>query len=204
VFFIAFILQMAVSRILREGFSFPLFSSKIDIKRATFWVLLFLLAIGITIQLVFLYSKFIAPAFSFTPGNYFSCYVSPNTMQLKLKKYLDDGDVVLSDIYSSWSIPVYTGAKIIALFHTPPHVMDNTERKKAVEIFYDSLTTNEQRKEILKKYKATHIYLNFLTAGKDIEPLLKEMGLFVVARSNSFCLFSVSPDNVQPLTRKSH
>jgi uncharacterized membrane protein len=118
-------------------------------------------------------------------------------MQLGLKKYLGDGDVVLSDIYSSWSIPVYTGAKIIALFHTPPHVVDNTERIEAVETFYDCLTTNERRKEILKKYKATHIYLNFLTAGKDLEPMLKEMGLPVVARGNAFCLFSVTSDNLK-------
>ena len=55
--------------------------------------------------------------------------------------------------------------------------------------------------QILKRYGVTHIYLNFLTAGKDIEPILKEMGLPVVARGNSFCLFSVSPNNLQPQTR---
>jgi hypothetical protein len=197
VFFIAFFLQMAVSRILREGFYFPLFSSKIDIKRVTSWGLLFLLTLGTVIQLVFLYTQFISPAFERKANSILPAYVSPNTMQLGLKKYLGDGDVVLSDIYSSWSIPVYTGAKIIALFHTPPNVIDNTERIKAVATFYDCLTTKERRKEILKKYKATHIYLNFLTAGEDLGPMLNEMGLPVVARGNSFCLFSVTSDNLK-------
>ena len=78
-------------------------------------------------------------------------YVTPNAMQLELKNYLSDRDVVLSDIYSSWSIPVYTGAKIIALFHTSPHVNNNLERIKAVETFYDPETTNESRKAILEQ-----------------------------------------------------
>jgi len=194
IFFTIFTLQMAVSQILREWFSFPLFTSKIDRKRITLWFLLFLLTIGVIIQIVFLCTQFIAPAFPFKTGRHLSHYVSPNTMQLELRKHLGEGDVVLSDIYSSWSIPVYTGAKIIALFHTSPHVNDNLERVEAVETFYDISATREVRKNILKKYGATHIYLNFLTAGEDIEPMLKEMGFSVIARSDSFCLFSISPN----------
>jgi uncharacterized membrane protein len=118
-------------------------------------------------------------------------------MQMELRKYLGDGDVVLSDIYSSWSIPVYTGAKVIALFHTPPHVDDNLERINSVETFYDGDTSSEERMKILKKYEVTHIFLNFKIIGKDIEFPLKEMGFSVVAHSNSFCLFSVSSNNTE-------
>jgi hypothetical protein len=200
VFFIAFILQMAVSRILREGFYFPLFSSKIDIRRITSWVLLFLLALGTVIQLSFSYTQFISPAFERKANSILPTYVSPNMMQLGLKKYLAEGDVVLSDIYTSWSLPVYTGAKIIALYHTSPHISDNTERKKAVETFYDSSTSREARKEILKRYGVTHILLNFQTAGKALEPVLKEMRLQVVACNESFCLFSVSTNNSPSIT----
>jgi hypothetical protein len=114
-------------------------------------------------------------------------------MQLELKNYLSERDVVLSDIYSSWSIPVYTGAKIIALFHTPPHVNDNLDRIKAVETFYDAETSNKSRKAILNKYNITHVLLNFQTTGKDVEPFLKEMDFPVVAHGPDFCLFSISP-----------
>jgi len=146
------------------------------------------------IQIVFLYTKFIAPAFSFKPGLYLPHYVSPNTMQLELRKHLSEDDVVLSDIYSSWSIPVYTGAKIIALFHTPPQVNDNLERIEDVETFYESSTTHEVRENILKKYGVTHVLLNFQTAGKNIEPILKDMGFPVIARNELFSLFSIAPN----------
>jgi hypothetical protein len=194
IFFTIFTLQMTVSRVLREWFSFPLFTSIIDIKRITLWFLFLLLTIGMIIQIVFLYTKFIAPAFSFKPGLYLPHYVSPNTMQLELRKHLSEDDVVLSDIYSSWSIPVYTGAKIIALFHTPPQVNDNLERIEDVETFYESSTTREVRENILKKYGVTHVLLNFQTAGKNIEPILKDMGFPVIARNELFSLFSIAPN----------
>jgi len=202
VFFIMFTLQMTVSRICREWFSpsFPPFNR--GSKNITAWFLVLFLAMGIIIQMVFLYSKFIFPAFKIKPGLYIPNYVSPNKMQSELKQYLSDGDVVLSDIYSSWSIPVYTGAKIIALYHTPPHVTDNLERIGAVKTFYDSSTTWEERRRILEKYGVNHILLNFQIAGKDIEPVLKEKGFPVIARSNSFCLFSVTSHNPQLKAQK--
>ena len=76
---------------------------------------------------------------------------------------------------------------------TPPTVDDNLERIKAVETFYDTETTNEIRRAILKKYYITHVLLNFQITGRDLEPLLKEMDFPVTARSTDFCLFSVSP-----------
>jgi len=208
IFFIMFTLQMTVSRIFREWFSFSSLSLKKDLKKITAWFLILLLIIGIIIQMVFLYSNFISPVFEFKPKRFFPNYVSPYKIQLELKKYLGDGDVVLSDFFSAWSIPVYTGAKIIALWHTPPHVNDNFERIKAVEKFYNERflvkkrrklppITCEERKEILKKYGVTHVLLNFRTAGKDIESVLKEMGFPIIVCNNSFCLFSVSPNNIR-------
>jgi len=194
VFFIMFSLQLSASRLCREWFSsLPLQKAPKKII-ASFLVCLILL--GMIIQAVFVGTKFITPAFAFKPGSAFPAYATPNAMQLELKHYLTDRDVLLSDIYSSWSIPVYTGAKIIALYHTSPHVSDNTERKKAVETFYDSSSSPEARKEILERYGITHILLNFKIAGKALEPALKEMGFSVVARGTSFCLFSVSSGNL--------
>jgi hypothetical protein len=191
VFFIMFSLQLAASRLCREWFS-PLPLQQ-DPKKIIASFLVFLMLIGMLIQVVFVGTKFITPAFAFKPGSALPTYVTPNAMQLELKHYLSDRDVVLSDIYSSWSVPVYTGAKIIALFHTPPHVDNNLERIKAVETFYDTETTNESRREILKRYNATHVLLNFQVTGNDLEPLLKEMDFTIVARSKDFCLFSIPP-----------
>ena len=191
VFFIMFSLQLSASRLCREWLS-PLPLQQ-DPKKIIASFLVCLILLGMIIQSVFVGTKFIAPAFAFKPGSTFPTYVTPNAMQLGLKNYLSDRDVVLSDIYSSWSLPVYTGAKIIALFHTSPHVNDNVERIEDVETFYASSTTCEARRNILKKYGVTHIYLNFLTAGEDIKSTLKEMGFPIVARSKDFCLFSIPP-----------
>jgi len=191
VFFIMFSLQLSASHLCREWFTPLPLQQKMKIIIASFLVCLILL--GMIIQSVFVGTKFIAPAFAFKPGSTFPTYVTPNAMQLELKNYLSDMDVVLSDIYSSWSVPVYTGAKIVALFHTPPHVDDNLERIKAVETFYDTETNYESRKAILKRYNITHVLLNFQITGNDLEPLLKEMGFPIVALSKDFCLFSISP-----------
>jgi hypothetical protein len=191
VFFIMFSLQLSASRLCREWFSsLPL---QKDPKKIIASFLVCLILLGMIIQVVFVGTKFITPAFVFKPGSAFPAYVTPNAMQLELQHYLNDRDVVLSDIYSSWSIPVYTGAKIIALFHTSPHVDDNLERIKAVETFYATETSNESRKALLESYNITHVLLNFQITGKDLEPLLQGMDFPVVARSKDFCLFSVSP-----------
>jgi len=195
IFFIIFTLQMTVSRMCRKWFSFSPPSLTRGIKSIIAWLLILFLASGVIIQMILICSEFIFPAFKVTPGDNFPHYVNPNKTQTEMKKYLREGDVVLSDIYSSWSIPVYTGAKIIALFHTPPHVDDNLERIRAVETFYDTSTTCEERRAILKRYGVTHILLNFQITGKDIEPTVQEMGFPVSARGESFCLFSVSSRN---------
>jgi hypothetical protein len=191
VFFIMFSLQLSASRLCREWFSsLPL---QKDPKKIVASFLVCLILLGMIIQTVFVGTKFITPTFAFKPGSALPTYVTPNAMQLGLKNYLSDRDVVLSDIYSSWSLPVYTGAKIIALFHTSPHVNDNLERIEDVETFYDTETTSESRREILKRYNVTHVLLNFQVTGNDVEPLLKEMDFTIVSRSKDFCLFSISP-----------
>jgi hypothetical protein len=182
---------MSVSRILREWFHLSSQAPDQNSKKITAWFLGTLLIIGIGVQLVSTYTKFISPAFERKAGSILPRYVNPNPVQLTLRKYLSEGDVVLSDRYTSWAIPLYTGAKVIALFHTPPHVTDNRERVKAVETFYDTATTPEERRKILTRYGVTHILLNFKTAGTELAPVLEKMGFAVIAGDNSFRLFSV-------------
>jgi hypothetical protein len=192
IFFIIFTLQLAVSRTLREWFRLSSQAPYRNSKKIAACLLGALFIAGAGIQLAFTYTKFISPAFERTAGSILPRYVNPNALQLTLRDYLTEGDVVLSDRYTSWSIPLYTGAKVIALFHTSPHVVDNPERIKAVQTFYNTATTPEERRKILANYGATHILLNFKTAGAELAPVLEKMGFSVIAGDNSFRLYSAS------------
>ena len=190
IFFLIFTLQMTVSRICREWFHLSPQAHYHNSKKITVWLLGALLTAGTGIQLTSTYTKFISPAFERKAGASLPRYVNPNALQLTLRNYLSEGDVVLSDRYTSWSIPLYTGAKVIALFHTSPHVTDNPERIKAVETFYNTATTPEERRKILTRYGVTHILLNFKTAGTELAPVLDKMGFSVITGDNSFRLYS--------------
>ena len=142
-----------------------------------------------------MFSEFIAPAFTVRTGDSFiSWYSSPNKVFKDSGKYLSEGDVVLSDIYSSWSLPVYTGAKIIALWHTPPHIKDNFYRTKGIMKFFSPETDKAERKHILDKYSVTHVLLNNYVNGdsnKLIKPHINRLGYSVVAKNDNYSIFLV-------------
>jgi hypothetical protein len=190
IFFIMCLLQLASSRLARQWFaaaSLPV----ISFKKKLMVVLLAALAGGGVLQSALVIKEFMYPCFSFPAGSLFPRYVNPNSMHHELGNYLHEGDVVLSDLYTSWSVPVYTGAKIVALFHTAPHIKDNPTRIRDVETFYSASATNAVRKEIIKKYGVTQIFLNFIINGKQLEPALREMGYPVVVHKDEFCIFSI-------------
>jgi len=191
IFFMLCLLQIAASRLCRGWSAKNVWTSQHLGNKIFFSFLVFLLVGGIAIQAALVFKEFIAPSFSFAAGAAFPRYVNPNAMQHELKKYLHDGDVVLSEIYSSWFVPVYTGAKIVALFHTAPHVKDNIQRIADVQAFYNVATPNSARNEILKKYSVTHVFLNFKINGKKIEPILVGNGYRAIVRTELFCIFSV-------------
>jgi len=195
IFYIVCMLQLAFSRSCREWFSGLDSRSSSSLKTAAAWLLVMLLITGTAIQGILVYRQFILPAFTFSTDRPFISYARPNRMQRTLGSYLKEGDVVLSDLYTSWSVPVYTGAKIIALYHTSPHIHDNQERIQAIETFFNSATSSAARKRILEHYGVTHILLNFQIAGKNIEPALKEAGFEVIVHNDMFCLFAVLKDS---------
>jgi hypothetical protein len=111
-----------------------------------------------------------------------------------LRIYFNEDDIVLSDIYSSWSLPVYTGARIIALWHTPPHVKDNFFRIEDITRFFNPEVDKAERKHILDKYSVTHILLNHYVNGdsnKLIEPHINRLGYPVVVKNDKFSIFLV-------------
>jgi hypothetical protein len=193
VFFIICMLQLAFARSCREWISALSARSPFRLTSAAAGLLLMLLLAGAAIQGTLVYREFILPAFTVSPDRRSISYLNPNRMQRELAGYLKEGNIVLSDLYTSWSVPVYTGAKIIALYHSAPHVRDNRERIKALEDFFNAGTPAEERHTILERYAVTHVLLNFKIGGKEIEPAAQKMGLRMIARNESMCLFSVPP-----------
>ena len=186
-FFIVFMLQLAFSL-----FWTSCRQNDIRLKKSFFMVTI---CLAVCFQSYLTFNEFIVPAFKINQGDSFlPKYSAPNKVFKDLKEYLNVNDVVLSDIYSSWSIPVYTGAKIIALFHTQPHVKDNFIRVKDIKRFYNPATSNVERKKILNKYNATHILLNHYVFGdsnKLIESQITRLGYPLVVRKNDFSIFAV-------------
>lgn len=189
IFFIVFTLQLTFSLFWASYQRYD-----IRLKKGFFIVTICLAA---SCQAYLTFDEFIKPSFSFkSKSTLLPQYSAPNKVFKDLKRYLSDGDVVLSDIYSSWSIPVYTGAKIIALWHTPPHVKDNFDRTKDIKRFFNPSAGSAERKGILDKYGATHILLNHYVFGSFnnlIEPQVARLGYPLVVKNDDFSIFAVQP-----------
>jgi hypothetical protein len=191
IFFILCIMQLAASRLLREWIT--TISVSMNILKRTLKVLLLIgLSGGVILQSVLVFQEFISPAFSFAAGSLVPRYTNPNALQAELKHYLGPGDIVLSDQFSSWSVPVYTGAKIVAPFHSSPHIKDNAARIADVDAFYDPSLPNSRRAALVKKYGVTHILLNFNTNDREFEQIIKKMAYPEIVHTDSFSIFRVS------------
>jgi len=191
IFFSVCLLQLAASRLVREWFTaMPAsFNTIIKMFRA---MLLIGFSGGVILQFILIFQEFISPAFSFASGSLLPRYTNPNALQAELKHYLGPGDIVLSDPFSSWSVPVYTGAKIIALFHSSPHIKDNAARIRDVDAFYDPSLSNARRSALVKKYGVTHILLNFKTNDREFEQIIKKMGYPEIVHTDAFSIFRTS------------
>ena len=108
---------------------------------------------------------------------------------------MQPGDIVFSDVYTSWGIPLYTGAKIVSLFHTPPHVPDNAARKAEVNRFYDPSLNNLQRLQILRHFNATKLILFFPTAGLQIRNQITSMGFPLILQDDEVYIFDIPADD---------
>jgi len=97
---------------------------------------------------------------NFLPRPTIHSFKNPLDNYKNLRPFLKTGDIVLSDPLTSWLIPAFTGAKIVALYHNNPMVIDNARRTGDVEKFFHDQTTLEERGDILRNYAATHVLLN--------------------------------------------
>jgi hypothetical protein len=165
IFFSIFFLQLAFSRYVRETSLFSYASLKAVLnpftwKGCTTLTLLLGLIGGIAGQAYFTGSQYLPYFVSFKPGIQFHSYTDPLAEYSFLKQHLRRGDVVISDLATSWGIPFISDAKIVALFHTNPLVSDSYHRIKDLETFFKPDTSPSSRQELIKKYSATHLLLN--------------------------------------------
>jgi len=154
-------------------------------------VLTILIFAGIILQGGVAYEDFIRPAFKRTPGKLLPVYENPNRMQKELRHYFTGESIVMTDVFSAWALPVYTGARITALFHTPPHVADNLERCGDSARFYSPQTTVTERHNILKRYQITHVLLNYVIypGWRVIEPQMLQLGYSKMVSNERYAVF---------------
>lgn len=192
VFFAVFLLQLSFARICCLACTSVSVHMQEVFQKKTASVCFVLLLFGIALQGALVWQEIVRPCFSLQTKFPFVHYASPNSMQMELDSIFDPGDVVLTDIFSGWSIPVYTGARVVALLHTPPHIPDNNIRVDDSNNFFIPDRPLEEKWEILRQYRPSHILLNYRIIGPDMEPVLHRMGLHTVVRAETYAVFAVN------------
>ncbi len=191
VFFAVFLLQLLFARIAALA-SVPGSEPLLKVPaRAVTYICGALLACGFALQGGLAWREVVRPCFSLQPSFPYVTYESPNSAQMGLADVFRPGDVVLTDIFSGWSIPVYTGARVVALLHTPPHVPDNYRRVADSNDFFMPDGPIEEKWEILARYRPSHILLNYRIIGPAMEPVLRTMGFEPISLTESYAVFAV-------------
>ena len=90
--------------------------------------------------------------------------------------------VIMSDIYTSWKIPALTGRKVIYGLHGSGYPNNGSERFKAINTFYESNTSNEERVNIIKEYDVSFVLVN-----NEIKPL--KLKYHIKYQDNQFTLY---------------
>lgn len=194
VFFAVFLLQLAFARIAALASvpgTGPVF--RVSARVVTYTCIAIFVS-GFVIQGGLVWREVIRPCFSLQVSFPFARYESPNKVQIDMGAFFAPGDVVLTDIFSSWSIPIYTGARVLALLHTPPHIPDNYVRVNAVNNFFIPSGPLEEKWEILRRYQPSHILLNYRIIGPDMGPVLSRMGFEPVVQTETYAVYDVQQE----------
>jgi len=188
VFFILVMLQM----------TFACFWGSWAIPGRKYWkkgarVMTLLILGGILLQTGLAWQTSVWQAFRQVPGKVLPRYENPNRMQLELRQYLSEKSIVMADIYSGWALPVYTGARIIALYHTPPHIADNLQRYRDTERFYALNTPRAKRRELLERYKVTHVFFNYVlnAATRAIAKQMPQLGYKKMVGNKRYAVYRI-------------
>jgi len=165
IFFMVFFLQIAFSRYLKEKDilsykSFKTLSSPFIRKGFTTMVVILGILCGVMGQAYLVSTQYLPHFTSPKARLHLPGYVNPLSQYKFLKRYLRKGDVVFSDIATSWVIPFITEAKVVSLFHNNPLIPDSYQRIKDTEVFFEPKTSTHLRQALLKKYNSSHLLIN--------------------------------------------
>ena len=73
--------------------------------------------------------------------------------------FIDNDDIVLSDLNTSYHMLAYSG-KAVATIFPQLYVKDDSQRKNDIDIFFSEDTTNKERQYIITKHKAKYILVD--------------------------------------------
>lgn len=107
-----------------------------------------------------------------------------------LSKYINQYDVVLSDIGTSFFIPSF-GGKVIASPHPLYFVSDHRIRREDLGIFFKDITL-EKREEIIKKYLVKFILLDNTNQNIDLASFGD-----LIYKDNNFSLIRINLGNTK-------
>ena len=101
--------------------------------------------------------------------------------------------VIMAPVALAWPLPTF-GGKVVGGLHPFPMVSDAWQRRHDVETFFSADTTLQDRKEIMKRYRVTHV----LYDTKDATPeLTKELAAIPGLRTNIYDLMLITlPDAI--------
>jgi len=157
-----------------------------------------LFAYGLIGQTYLIMQEYIYPCFTVNSDAPYLHYKDPTATHKQFAHYMQPGDIVFSDVFTSWGIPLYTGAKIVSLFHTPPHIRDNNERIAEVNRFYDPSLDNLQRIQILRHFNATKLVIHFPAAGQAIRKQITSLDLPLLIHNETVWIFDIPAENTAP------
>jgi hypothetical protein len=98
--------------------------------------------------------------------------------------------VVLANLLLSWPLPTF-GPKVIALYHEDPLVADALAREVAVKRFLAPWVKDEERPEILARYRVSHVLLGPRDGGAAARFLAKISTVQVVG--TGYRLYALDP-----------
>jgi hypothetical protein len=149
--------QLAFSRMLKnilQGGRDSVSSSRRKILRVVY---VSALGVGIFVQFFLIGTVYVSHYIAWQPRVHLKPYQHPLQQYIALRPHLRRGDIVLTDVFTSWVIPGVTDVKVISVFHNSPFVLENFERLHDTRIFFNDPA---RREELLAKYKISHILIN--------------------------------------------
>jgi hypothetical protein len=75
----------------------------------------------------------------------------------ELKAIIPENAVVMAPLKTSWPLPTFLPAKTVGLFHGNPYVQNIGQRESDVKTFFAYNTSQHTSREIIERYKVTHI-----------------------------------------------